>query len=389
VRAVEGAREHDIVLFGGTGFTGALTAEYLAEHAPATTRWALAGRNMGKLEALRDRLGVDVPLLQADVEDQKSIDDVAASSRVVITTVGPYVTYGEPLVKACAEHGTDYTDLTGEPEFVDRMYLKYDELAQTTGARLVHACGFDSIPHDLGAMFTVEQLPEGVPLKLRGVVQSNGSPSGGTLASAVTAFSRARHNLRAARERKQASVPHASRVVRGERGAPHRDSDLGAWVLPMPTIDPQIILRSAHALDRYGPDFTYGHYIAVKNLPQAVGLPLGIAGVFTLAQIPPARKWLLNRLPAGTGPSEAKREKAWFRIRFTGEGGGRRVVTQVSGGDPGYSETSKMLAEAGLCLANDDLPQTAGQVTTAEAMGAALTDRLKRAGIKFDVLDAG
>jgi short subunit dehydrogenase-like uncharacterized protein len=386
---MEPAREHDIVLFGGTGFTGGLTAEYLAKHAPASTRWALAGRNMGKLEELRDRLGVDVPLVKADVEDPKSIDALAGSARVVITTVGPYVTYGEPLVKACAENGTDYTDLTGEPEFVDRMYLKYDELARSNGARIVHACGFDSIPHDLGAMFTVEQLPEGVPLTLRGVVQSNGSPSGGTLASAVTAFSRARQNLQAAKERKQTQAATNGRIAKAERGAPHRDSELGAWVLPMPTIDPQIILRSARALERYGPEFTYGHYIAVKNLPQAVALPLGLAGVFTLAQIPPARRWLMNRLPAGTGPSDHKREKSWFRVRFTGEGGGERVVTQVSGGDPGYTETSKMLAEAALCLANDDLPQTAGQVTTAQAMGAALTERLKRAGIKFEVLDAG
>jgi short subunit dehydrogenase-like uncharacterized protein len=383
------AREHDIVLFGGTGFTGGLTAEYLAAHAPASTRWALAGRNMGKLEALSERLGVDVPLLKADVEDQKSIDALARAARVVITTVGPYVTYGEPLVKACAEHGTDYTDLTGEPEFVDRMFVKYHELAESTGARLVHACGFDSVPHDLGALFTVQQLPEGVPLKVRGVVQSNGSPSGGTLASAVTGFSRVRQNFLAMRERRQAETRDSSRVAKWERGVPHHDADIGAWVLPMPTIDPQIILRSARTHERYGPDFTYGHYLAVRKLTHAVGLPLGLASVFALSQVPPARKWLTNRLPAGTGPSEEKRERAWFRVRFTGEGGGKRVVTQVSGGDPGYSETSKMLAESALCLANDDLPVTAGQVTTVQAMGGALTERLKRAGIEFSVLEAG
>src|SRR3954454_2512156 len=145
---MEAAREHDIVLFGGTGFTGALTAEYLAKNAPASTRWALASRNQGKLEQLRDRLGVGRPLLKADVTDEKSIDEVAASTRVVITTVGPYINYGEPLVKACAEHGTDYTDLTGEPEFVDRMFIKYHAQAEQSGARLIHACGFDSIPHD-------------------------------------------------------------------------------------------------------------------------------------------------------------------------------------------------------------------------------------------------
>ncbi|MEA2493559.1 MAG: hypothetical protein QOJ29_1470 [Thermoleophilaceae bacterium] len=385
---MEAARTYDIVLFGGTGFTGGLTAEYLAANASATTKWALAGRNMDKLEQLRDRLGVDVPLVKADVTDKDSIDAVAASTRVVITTVGPYIEYGEPLVRACAENGTDYTDLTGEPEFVDRMYLKYNELAETTGARLVHACGFDSIPHDLGVLFTVEQLPEGVPLKVRGVVQSNGSPSGGTVASAMTAFSRLRENMQAAKQRKQAEQHANGRVAKAEMGKPHREAEMGAWVLPMPTIDPQVIVRSARALERYGPDFTYGHYIAVKNLPQAVGLPLAVGGIFGIAQVGPARRWLMGRLPAGTGPSAEKREQAWFRVRFTGEGGGKRVVTQVAGGDPGYTETSKMLAESALCLAHDDLPQTAGQVTTAQAMGDTLIARLKRAGMTFEVLEA-
>src|SRR3954466_742016 len=196
-------RDHDIVLFGGTGVTGALTAEYLAANAPPTTRWALAGRNMEKLEQLRERLGADVPLLKADVTDEKSISDVAAATRVVITTVGPYINYGEPLVKACAEHGTDYTDLTGEPEFVDRMFVKYHAQAEASGARIVHACGFDSIPHDLGARFTVEQLPEGVPRTVRGYVRAGGAPSGGTFASALTAFSRVRQTIDATRERKR------------------------------------------------------------------------------------------------------------------------------------------------------------------------------------------
>jgi short subunit dehydrogenase-like uncharacterized protein len=383
---VTAEREHDIVLFGGTGFTGALTAEYLAANAPASTRWALAGRNRTKLEQLRERLGADVPLLVADVTDEKSIADVAASTRVVITTVGPYINYGEPLVKACAEHGTDYTDLTGEPEFVDRMYVKYNAQAEQTGARILHACGFDSIPHDLGALFTVEQLPEGVPLSVRGFVQVGARPSGGTLASAVTGFSRVRENIEAARERKRVEHRDGGRRVKGERGLPHHEAVIDSWVLPFPSIDPQIILRSARALERYGPDFTYGHYIAAKNLPQAVAMPAAMAGVFTLAQIPPARKWMLSRLPAGTGPDEQQRAKSWFRVRFHGEGGGKSVVCEVKGGDPGYSETSKMLAESALCLANDELPETAGQVTTAQAMGAALTERLKRAGIEFNVV---
>jgi short subunit dehydrogenase-like uncharacterized protein len=381
-------REHDIVLFGGTGFTGALTAEYLAANAPASTRWALAGRNMDKLEQLRERLGVEVPLLKADVGDQASIDAVAASTRVVITTVGPYIEHGEPLVKACAEHGTDYTDLTGEPEFVDRMFVKYHAAAEQSGARIVHACGFDSIPHDLGTRFTVEQLPEGVPLTVRGYVQAGGQFSGGTFASALTGFSRARKNIEASRERKRVEQRPDGRVVKGDRGRPRHDPHLEKWVLPFPSIDPQIVMRSARALDRYGPEFTYGHYVAVKNLPVAIGLPVAVAGVFTLAQIPPARNFLQKRVPQGTGPSEEQRAKSWFKVHFHGEGGGKRVVCEVRGGDPGYDETSKMLSESALCLANDDLPETAGQVTTAQAMGAALTERLQRAGIEFSVVEA-
>src|SRR3954447_20575143 len=226
--------EHDVVVFGATGYTGALTAEYLAANAPDGTRWALAGRNRGKLEALRERLGADVPLLHADVTDPDSLRAVAEATKVVITTVGPYINYGEPLVAACAEAGTAYVDLTGEPEFVDRMYLRHHARAAETGARIVHACGFDSIPHDLGVLFTVEQLPEGVPLRVEGFVRAGGSPSGGTFHSAITAFSRARQTARAHGERRRAEPDPDGRRVRAARPVPRRDSELGAWVLPMP-----------------------------------------------------------------------------------------------------------------------------------------------------------
>ena len=378
-------RDHDIVLFGATGFTGALTAEYLAQHAPDGLRWALAGRNRAKLEALAQRLGVDVPLLHADVNDEASLRSVAESARVVITTVGPYISYGEPLVAACAAAGTDYVDLTGEPEFVDRMYCRYDSEARRTGARIVHACGFDSIPHDLGVLYTVEQLPEGVPLNVRGFVRAGGRPSGGTFHSAMTAFSRVRETQQAHKQRREAEGAANGRRVRLE-AKPHRE--LGYWAVPMPTIDPQVIARSARALDRYGPDFTYGHFAGVKRLPIAMGGVAGVASLFVAAQIPPVRNALLGRLSPGDGPSEAERAKSWFKVRFVGEGGGRRVVTMVSGGDPGYGETSKMLAESALCLAQDDLPETSGQLTPAVAMGDALIARLQRAGIGFEVLES-
>lgn len=388
-------RPYDVVLFGATGFTGALTAQYLAAHAPADTRWALAGRNQTKLEAVRARLATQNPasaelaLLHADVTDAVSLREVATAARVVITTVGPYIRYGEPLVAACAQAGTDYVDLTGEPEFVDLMYARHHTRAAQTGARLVHACGFDSVPHDLGAYFTVGQLPAGEPLRVEGFVRAGGTFSGGTFDSALTMFSRVPQGMRAAKERGRSEPRPADRRVRGIKGAPHREPAVDAWVLPMPTIDPQIVLRSARALDRYGPDFSYGHYLAIKRLPVAAGLVGGVAGLFAAAQIPPAREWLLGRRQPGQGPTTEQRAKGWFTVRFVGEGGDRRVVTEVTGGDPGYGETSKMLAESALCLAHDELPPSAGQVTTATAMGDALTARLQRAGIEFRVLSGG
>jgi short subunit dehydrogenase-like uncharacterized protein len=384
-------RDLDVVLFGATGFTGGLTAEYLAAHAPDGCRWALAGRSPDRLAAVRDRLAAvdpslaDLPLLHADVTDGESLAAVAARARVVITTVGPYVEHGEPLVAACARAGTDYLDLTGEPEFVDRMYVAHHDEAVRTGARIVHACGFDSVPHDLGAMFTVQQLPEGVPLRVRGMVRARGAVSGGTFASAIGAFSRAGEMRRAAAERRRVEPRPKGRRVRTFARRPHFDAQAGYWLVPLPTIDPFVVRRSAMALDRYGPDFAYSHYAAVRRLPVLVGGVAVVAALAAGAQVPPVRRFLLSRVPQGQGPSRERRDASYFSVRFIGEGGGRTVRTEVRGGDPGYTETATMLAESALCLAFDDNPPTAGQVTTATAMGDRLLARLVDAGIAFTV----
>ncbi|MFE9776073.1 saccharopine dehydrogenase family protein [Streptomyces sp. NPDC005931] len=380
-------RPYDIVLFGATGFVGTLTAEYLAAHAPEGLRWAIAGRSTGKLERLRERLpgGAGIGVLRADVSDPASLRALAGQARVVATTVGPYVAFGEALVAACADGGTDYLDLTGEPEFVDLMYVRHDARARETGARLVHACGFDSVPHDLGAYFTVRQLPEGVPLTVDAFVTADAAFSGGTFASALGQFARPRQLRAAARDRRRHEPRLVGRRASAPTGAPRYAPEVGAWALPLPTIDPQIVIRSARALDRYGPDFRYRHYAAVRHLPVAVGGTAAVGALAAAAQLPPARRWLSGRLRPGDGPSAQKRARSWFRVRFVGEGGGRRVCTEVSGGDPGYDETAKMFAEAALCLATDELPPAAGQVTTAVSMGDALTERLQRAGIRFRV----
>jgi len=392
--AVTVGRRYDLVLFGATGFTGGLTAQYLAANGPVELRWALAGRNREKLEAVRSgledvlSLRVSVPeLIEADAADAEAMAKVAGSAKVVATTVGPYALYGEPLVAACAAAGTDYVDLTGEPEFVDRMWLDYHERARQSGARLVHCCGFDSIPHDLGAYFTVNRLPEGVPLTVNGYVRMGAQFSGGTFHSAINAFARGRKTVAAARQRRQAEQRPPGREVHSAPPRLRRDSKLGGWTAAFPTIDGPIVRRSAASLDRYGPDFTYGHNIVAKHLHSLAGGAAGVGAAALLAPLPPTRKLLLKAKSPGEGPSEAVRAKSWFKVTFIGEGGGERVVTEVSGGDPGYDETAKMLSESALCLAFDELPEAAGQVTTAQAMGDALLSRLQNAGMTFRVLE--
>lgn len=383
-------RELDIVLLGATGFTGGLTAEYLAQHAPDGLRWALAGRNPGKLSEVRDRLAAidpgcaELELIQADSTDAVSLGDLAARTSVVISTVGPYLEYGEPLVAACAEAGTDYVDLTGEPEFVDRMFLAHHDTAQRTGARLVHSCGFDSIPHDLGAYFTVQQLPDDQPITLRGVVRSGGTFSGGTFHSAVGQFSRAKQMKQAMGARRRKEKRPEGRRSRAVAGKLHKDSELGYWLLPLPTIDPFVVARSGAALPQYGPDFRYSHFAGTKTLRYAAGGAAGVGAMALSAQVKPVREFLLSKVDAGSGPDEAKRAKSWFTVDFVGEAGGTRVRTKVSGGDPGYTETAKMLSESAMCLALDENSETAGQVTTAQAMGENLLARLQAAGMKFE-----
>jgi short subunit dehydrogenase-like uncharacterized protein len=390
---MSGERQYDLALFGATGFTGGLTADYLSANAPTGLRWALVGRNRAKLDAVAARLAatnpeVPVPdLLEADAADPSALARVAESTRVVSTTVGPYALYGAPLVAACAAAGTDYVDLTGEPEFVDQMWLDNHAAAQASGARLVHCCGFDSVPHDLGAYFTLKQLPEGVPVRIDGYVRSNARFSGGTYHSAVNGFARGRQTLAAARKRKSAEARPPSRKIHSSPARIRHDDEIGGWTVPLPTIDGAIVRRSAATVERYGPEFTYGHHAVARRLATVGGAVAGIAAVAVLAPIPPTRKLLLKAKSPGEGPSEETRAGSWFKIRFVGEGGGKRVVTEVSGGDPGYSETAKMLAECGLCLAFDDLPERAGQLTTVASMGDMLLTRLQSAGIVFRVLE--
>jgi len=388
-------RDYDVVVLGASGFTGGLTADHLAARAPAGLRWAVAGRRRSALEEMSAERWGGVPVVEADTTDAASLAALAASTRVLVTTVGPYLRHGEPVVAACAEAGTDYVDLTGEPEFVDRVYLAHHETARRTGARIVHACGFDSVPHDLGVYHALRELAGGVdgfggglqePVRVRGVVRTNATFSGGTFHSALGQVSRPRQVREAHRARRRVEPRPQGRRVRAVAGRPGRDPLLGYWLLPLPTIDPAVVVRSAAALPAYGPDVTYSHYAGTRTLRYAAGGVAGVAALLVAAQVGPLRRRLEQRVPSGAGPSERRRERSWFSVDVVAETPTRIVHTRVLGGDPGYTETARMLGESALCLALDDNPPSAGSVTTAAAMGEALLARLQAVGLRFEVV---
>ena len=285
---------------------------------------------------------------------------------------------------ACVETASDYVDITGEPEFVNRLIERYDDDAREHGIRVVNCCGFDSIPHDLGAYMMVQALPDDAPVILEGFVSASGKFSGGTWQSAVRAMGRARHQLRPPRK----PTADDGRSVRGLATRVRYEKAVKGWVAPMPTIDPQVVLRSARALPVYGNAFRYGHYLRVGSFAKLAALGIGVGSIFGLAQLPPTRKLLLKLRQSGEGPTPEERARSKFRVTFVGKAGERRVVGEASGGDPGYGETSKMVAESALCLALDRgrLSEHFGVVTPAMAMADRLLERLRDAGLRFEIL---
>lgn len=364
-----------MTLFGATGFVGRLIAAYLVRQAPAGVRLAFAGRDRERLERLRQEFRREIELVVADVADPASLARMAAQARVVLTTVGPYARYGEPVVRACVEQGADYLDLTGEPDFVAAIREAHDEQARARGVLVVPCVGFDSIPTDLGVLFTVLQLPRDRPIAIAGYVEGRGGFSGGTLASALGAMT-------APRRRSGSSSGRAR-----PRPRLHFQPELRRWGVPLPTIDPLIARRSAGLRGDYGPDFSYEHYVAMPTRAHLAATALGVGALFVAAHLPPARALLTHLRPPGSGPSADRRARSWFKVTFVARAGDAQVITEVSGGDPGYDETARMAAETALCFAlqRDRLRQTGGVTTTAASGGEALLARLQAAGLSFVV----
>ncbi len=403
-------REYDLVVFGATGFVGSLTARYLADAAPTGTRIALAGRSREKLERTRSELppaASEWPLIVADSSDREALGALAAATRVVATTVGPYYRYGFPLVEACAEHGTHYADLTGETLFMRRTIDGCHERAKVNGARIVHTCGFDSIPSDIGVLALHRHAADAgagdltettlVVRKMRGGV------SGGTIDSMRGQVDAARsdRSLRKAMVDPYGLSPdRAAEPDLGNERDPMRpthDAELGGWLAPfvMGTVNTRVVRRS-NALQgyAYGRELRYRELMLAGGLPAgpfvAAGISAGIAGLVAGLSIPPTRKLLDRVLPdPGEGPDEKARERGFFKIDVHAQtSSGARFVCRIEApGDPGYKATAVMLGESALALALDepDLPEAAGVLTPSSGIGPRLIDRLTAAGHSYVV----
>jgi len=395
-------REFDVVLFGATGYTGQLVADHLAAHGGGA-RLALAGRNRERLQHVSSEIRSSLPLLVGDSQDPAFVTQLAQRAKVVCTTVGPYSLYGERLVAACVDQGTSYCDLTGEVNFVRHMIDRYEERARQTGARIVHSCGFDSIPSDLGTFYLQEQARArwGAPcddVRAR-VTKMRGGSSGGTVASGLEVMKATQNDSEL---RKLLLSPYTLNPTGQQTGPdvpdrylPRQDPDFG-WVAPfiMAACNTRIVRRTNAVLGYpYGRNFRYDEAIATgrgpKGFAAASGISAGTMGMVVAMTVPPLRKISQRYLPKpGQGPTREQRETGFFVYELVGTRGQDQIRVRVSADrDPGYGATSKMLGQAALCLAldADRLPVQGGSWTPASAMGNVLIERLNSVGVRFEV----
>lgn len=400
------ARPYDLVLFGATGFTGKLVAEYLAKHAKGLV-WAVAGRNEAKLREVMRGLGAageKLGLFLADSSDDEALAKIARAAKVVVTTVGPYAKFGLPLAEACAKNGTHYVDITGEVPFVRASIDRNHDVARETGARIVHCCGFDSIPSDLGVLTLAERAREtGDSLRATRFVllRAKGGFSGGTAASMLNLMEEAERDasLRRLLWNPYSLTPDPASEIRidgPDRPSVKKHDREGVWTGPfvMAAVNTRIVRRSNALLGHaYGAGFSYDESMSFgkgpAGLARAAAFTAGIGGALLLASKKPTRGLLARLLPsAGEGPSKAERDAGYFRIAIHAETSrGRRLRASVEGtSDPGYGETAKMLSESALALAHGDFASAEGGVLTpAVALGMPLVARLRAAGMTFDV----
>lgn len=383
-------KQHDIIVYGASGFTGRLVAEYLDALKPEGVRWAMAGRSLEKLAAVRAEMGIpdSVPLVACDSDDPASVEALVASTKVVLTTVGPYQLYGAGLVEACARLGTDYVDLCGEPAWMRKMIDAHEPAAKASGARIVFSCGFDSIPFDLGVWLVQEEAKRrfGASLpRVRGRVRKmKGTFSGGTAASlkATMAAAMSEPGVLELLRDPFALTPGFAGPEQPHGMKPLHDEVLGAWCAPfvMAPINTRNVHRSNALLGHsWGTDFVYDEMMVTGPGEKGEAIAKAIAADKGMAA---------TDLKPGDGPSKEEREAGHYDVLFIATGhGGERVEAVVTGDrDPGYGSTSKMIAQSALCLLQD-CKAAGGIWTPAAVMAGPLVERLRaHAGMTFEIV---
>ena len=406
-------RDFDVIVWGATGFTGRLVAEYIAltYGVGRDLRWAIAGRSADKLALIASMVSEsqaeELPQLLADINDPDSIDQLVQKTRVICTTVGPYALYGSAMVEACVKHGTHCCDLTGETPWMRKMIDQYQTAAEVSGAKIVHTCGFDSIPSDIGVYFLQRCMRErysaqAAEIKYR-VVSSAGGVSGGTVASMMNMMDEAKIDKSIFETLQDPYALNPLNQPRGPDGNDQMgtvyDSDFRQWTGPfmMAGINTRVVRRSNALLNySYGREFRYSEAILTGSGPggyiRALLVTLGTGLMGLLAALGPTRALLKKMLPApGEGPSEQARNTGHFNIELLGKHAldeSKNIRISVTGDkDPGYGATSKMLAESAVCLAMDSLTEGGGFLTPASAMGDQLVKRLQQnAGMGFHII---
>jgi short subunit dehydrogenase-like uncharacterized protein len=389
------AREFDLVVYGASGFTGQLVAEYLAARPADGLKWAMAGRSLEKLATVRDAIGAphDTPLIAADASDPASLTAMVGRARAVLTTVGPYQLYGSELVAACAAAGTDYLDLCGEPVWMRRMIDAHQAAAQASGARIVFSCGFDSLPFELGVFFLQERAKAelgAAVARVKGRVRGmKGTFSGGTAASIKATFAAAAADLSQVALLKDpfALTPGFAGPEQPPGNKPYYDEDLASWVAPfvMATINTRNVHRSNALMGfPYGRDFVYDEMVLTGPGEKGESVAGAIVAANKAMGGPGGPK-------PGEGPSKEERDTGYYDLLFVGlSKDGRRVAVTVRGDrDPGYGSTSKMISECALCLLRDATDVPGGIWTPGAAMGHRLITRLvAHAGLSFEAAPA-
>jgi len=368
-------KEYDLIIHGATGFTGQLICEYLYNHNDSKLiKWAISGRNISKLEPISKKYDID--LFEVDSLKLKSLDLVTSKAKVIISVVGPYAIYGKQLIESCVNNNCHYLDITGESSFVKYVKNNYSEKAVDTNTMLINCCGFESIPPDIGTYYSIKQLNE-KNIDVKCYMKTKGQISGGTWASFLNHF-----NTEKNKKKIQNDNPKKGK---SKNKILFYNKELKKWALIFPDIDQYIIRKSGNLIDFYGSNIKFVKYMLFKSLFKIIGLLIPLFFISILAKFKTSKKWLESFIPSGTGPSKEQRKKHWFEYILVGKTEKQKIITTVKGGDPGYGETSKFVAEMGLALILDtgQLNHKKGVLTPAACAGNIILKRLQKAGIDF------